>query len=92
MGGAYGSILALAERNSRLEDLPLWRVGLWGALGSFLVVGGVSLIMGNFPGFGMWSAITGLSGAFAAGQVALAKRGERQLMEGESPFMLELTE
>lgn len=89
MGGAYGGILALAERNRRIEDLPLWRVGLWGALGSFVVIGGVSVVMGDFPGFALWSAMTGLSGAFAAGQVALAKRGERHLVEGEDAFLLE---
>jgi hypothetical protein len=92
MGGAYGSILALAERNRRLEDLPLWRVGLWGALGSFVVIWGVSIVLGSFPGFAMWSAMTGLSGAFAAGQVALAKLGERQLGKGEDPFLLETTD
>ena len=45
MGSTFGGILALTERTTRLEDLSLWRVGLWGAIGSVLAVAGVSVVM-----------------------------------------------
>lgn len=90
MGCGFGGLLAFTERSRSLGDLALWRVALWGAIGGFLGAGVFGLYIGDLPPLGIWSGLTGLSAAFASGQVALAKRGERQSIEGEdTAFLLE---
>ena len=92
-GGTFAVILSIAERRHSLADLSLRRVALWGG------IGGIALILGFAPGF-LGSGISlqqmvtsyfiplvlnGLLGAgFAAGSVALARRGsEPKLIEGD---------
>ena len=82
MGGAFAGILSLTERHRRLEDLSLRRVALWGALGGLVLVGGASLAYGP-PNLVSWLVMTSLSAGLASGSVALAKRAERKLIEGD---------
>jgi len=68
-GLGFASLLAFAERRRTLRDLSLWRVGLWGMLGS----AAIPLLMGTDGSMG-W--LTGSLGAtFATASVALARRG-----------------
>jgi uncharacterized membrane protein YdcZ (DUF606 family) len=91
MGGAFAGLLAFTQRSRRLQDLSLWRIALWGAIGGFLAVGAISVIFSYFPSLGIWSSLTGLSAIFAAGHVGLAKRSERRVIEGdaEETYLLE---
>lgn len=68
-GVGFASLLSLAERRRALGELSLGRVALWGMLGS----AAVPLLMGADASMGV---LTGTLGAlFAAGSVALARRG-----------------
>jgi hypothetical protein len=81
MGSAFAVILTLTERNRRLEDLSLWRVALWGAIGGGLVGGFYELLA--TPGYWEVPIITALlSAGYASGSVAIAKRGDTPLIEG----------
>jgi hypothetical protein len=94
-GGAFAVVLSIAERRHTLEDLSLRRVALWGGVGGVLVLlptlpmvfsYGVPLI----PILGSL-AVDGLMGAgFATGSVALARRGDTKLIEGEEDSILSL--
>ena len=82
-GSVFAVILSVAERHRRLEDLSLARVALWGALGPVLIIGTMQLVFwGNFQ----WDQMLKMAlntGGFSAGTVALARRGESRLLEGE---------
>ena len=82
MGSGFAGILSLIERHKRLADLSLPRVALWGGFGGIVLLGGVSLVYG-LPNLVSWLVITFLSAGFASGSVALAKRADRKLIEGE---------
>lgn len=98
-GSSFAVILSIAERRRTLDQLSLKRVALWGGLGAIglflllvprLIAAGLPLewlvISYLFP-----LGLTGLLGAgFASGSVALARRGDANLIEGEeSPQLLE---
>lgn len=80
-GLGFAGLLALAERHSRVEELSLARVAVWGLLGS----AAIPLLMGTDASMG-W--VTGPMGAlFAAASVAIARRaapGEKS-MPNRSP-------
>jgi len=68
-GLGFAGLFSLGERRRTLRQLSLGRVALWGLLGS----AAIPLFMGTDGSMG-W--VTGLLGAtFAAGSVALARRG-----------------
>ena len=68
-GLGFAGLFSLGERRRTLRQLSLGRVALWGLLGGV----GIPLFMGTDGSMG-W--LTGLLGAtFAAGSVALARRG-----------------
>jgi hypothetical protein len=68
-GLGFAAMLSLAERRHSFRELSLGRVALWGMLGS----AGIPLLMGTDGSTG-W--LTGTLGAlFAAGSVAIARRG-----------------
>src|SRR5688572_32475072 len=70
-GTGFAALLAFSERAKKLTELSLWRVGLLGALGSVAI----PWLLGADKGEG-W--LTGTFGAaFAAGSVAIARRGAR---------------
>lgn len=86
-GAGFGTLLTIMERRRTLEELSLWRVGVWGALGGltvsalvlfavvYLVIGAESFL----PMFGSGAILLELvkAGAFGAGSAvgttALAK-------------------
>jgi len=82
MGSAFAGILSLTERHRRLGDLSLRRVALWGALGGLVFLGGFSLLYGP-PNLVSWLVMTSLSAGLASGSVALAKRADSKLIEGD---------
>ena len=68
-GLGFAGLFSLGERRRTLRQLSLGRVALWGLLGS----AAIPLLMGTDGSMG-W--LTGVLGAtFAAGSVALARRG-----------------
>jgi hypothetical protein len=72
-GLGFAALLSLAERRRKLRELSLARVALWGLLGS----AAVPWLMGADGSEG-W--LTGFLGAtFAAGSVAIARRGADRL-------------
>ena len=94
-GSTFAVILSIAERRHTLEDLSLRRVALWGG------IGGIALSLLLAPLFATSGAplgqillgfvIDSLTGAgFAAGSVALAKRADTQLIEGDDETVLRL--
>jgi len=83
MGSVSAGIFSLIERRRRLEDLSLRRVALWGAIGGFLATVAVNL---GTVGFVDWPAVWTIalvSAGFASGSVALAKRADNKLIEGD---------
>ena len=91
MGGAFAGILSLAERHRRLEDLSLWRVALWGALGG-LVFLGVGTLAIRPPELVSWLILPILTSGLGSGSVAIAKRAKTKLIEGEEDPRLSLEE
>ncbi len=90
-GSSFAVILTIAERQRALNQLSLWRVGLWGGIGGMaLVLSVVALVAGNGAPLGQvltfylpQLVIFGTLGAgFASGSVALAQREDKKLLEG----------
>jgi hypothetical protein len=82
-GSVFAVVLSIAERHRRLEDLSIPRMGLWGALAALLVAGGVQLA---FKGTLYWETLLILavfSGGLSSGSLALARRAEPKLIEGD---------
>ena len=81
-GSVFAVILSVAERHRRLEDLSIPRMGLWGALTALLIVGALQL---GFQGTLHWDLLSAalFTGTFSAGHVALAKRADTKLFEGD---------
>ena len=69
-GVLFGLLLAFAERRKTLRDLSLARVALWGALAAAVP----PLLTGAAAS--MAFILCPLGAAFAAGSIALARRGE----------------
>ena len=88
-GGAFGMILSAFERKKKLGDLSLKRIALMGGLVG--VLGGSALVA--IFGITLWIPIviltvTGVG--FASGTVALAKRSDTKLIEGEEESVVSL--
>ena len=82
-GSVFAVVLSITERHRRIEDLSIPRMGLWGALAASLVVGGIQL---GFLGSLHWETLLILavfSGGLSSGSLALAKRAETKLLEGD---------
>ena len=82
-GAVFAGVLALAERRRRLEELPVSRVALWGALGGLAVPAAVFVALRVVYGVNavylsalLSSAAVSLSlgAASAAGTLLLARR------------------
>jgi hypothetical protein len=87
-GGAFAVVLSIAERRHTLADLSLRRVALWGGIGGGSLVLATVLILSlaGIPMTGELFAIglTVLLGVgFGTGTVALAKRADTKLIEGD---------
>jgi membrane associated rhomboid family serine protease len=77
-GFGFALILSTTERRRSLQRLSLWRVALWGCLGS----AAIPLLMGADGSMG-W--LTGALGAvFATTSVTIARRGSR-MNDAQSP-------
>ena len=87
-GGAFAVILSITERRRRLEDLSLWRMALWGGLGGFLVAAAFSGSGGLIWDFVATMAFLGA--VSSAGTVAVARRGDPKLIEGDEDAGLSL--
>jgi hypothetical protein len=88
-GSVFAVILSVVERHHRLEDLSLRRVALWGGLSTLVVFGSYGLFFGHVN-WGMTVPLILSAGGFSAGTVAIAKRAERKLLEGEEESVLSL--
>ena len=87
-GGGFAVVLSIAERRHALVDLSLWRVALWGGIGGSLLILVTVLILSlvGSPMSGVLGALALnilLGAGFASGSVALAKRADTKLIEGE---------
>ena len=82
-GCAFGVILSLVERHKRLEDLSLWRMALWGGFGGFVMAGGLTLIYGRGLLWGFMTTIAVTGAVISSGTVAIAKRSDAKLIEGD---------
>lgn len=89
VGGSFAGILSLTERHRKLEDLSLRRVALWGAAGGLLVTIGMGFFYG-IPPWWFFAEISLLSAGFSSGSVALARRADTKLIEGEGESLLSL--
>ena len=68
-GFGFSAVLSIAERRNTLHDLALWRVALWGMLGS----AAIPMLIGANPDLAI---ISGSLGAlFAPASVAIGRRG-----------------
>lgn len=90
-GSLFAVILSVVERHHRLEDLSLRRVALWAGLATLLVSGSFDLFFGHVN---WWMTVPLIlsTGGFGAGTVAIAKRAERKLIEGEEESVPRLEE
>jgi len=82
LGSGFAGILSLTERHRTLGELSLPRVGLWGAIGGFLVTVAFNLVFGGTIYWGAVLTIALFSAGFSSGSVALAKRSDAKLIEG----------
>ena len=85
-GSGFGMILSVFERKKKLEELSLKRIALFGGLVGGL--GGLALVA--VFGITLWIPIVILTATgvgFASGTLALAKRSDTKLIEGEEESM-----
>ena len=68
-GLGFATLISFTERRHRLSDLSLWRVAVWGALGS----AAIPTLLGADRSEGWLTAILGA--LFASASVAVARRG-----------------
>lgn len=93
-GGSFASVLSIAERRHTLADLSLWRAALWGGIGgTLLIIVAVSIaaLVGASIGGGVLGGLAWfflLGAGCASGSVALAKRADRILLEGDEQQLL----
>ena len=90
-GGVFALALAIAERRRSIEQLSMWRVGAWGAIGGAALPAlgtALSILEGSIariaPQAAILFAITALLGALCAtGTVAIARRGATDALSVE---------
>ena len=84
-GSTFGVVLSVLERHKSLEEITLRRIALWGGLGGLAVVTMLSVLYGTLVFTYLTPVIlyTLLGIGSATGTVALARRGESKLLEGE---------
>ena len=83
-GSAFGVILSVLERHKSLEEITFKRIALWGGFGGLALLALLSALSGtvitNWPPV---ISFTVLGVGSATGTVALAKRADRNLIEGD---------
>lgn len=87
-GVVFATVLGIAGRHRRFDDLSLPRFAGWGAVAGMLA-GTVPFFLGSSNVRPIWllpvvviGSMTVLSAASAAGSLALARRAERQALPG----------
>lgn len=86
-GSVFAGVLIVTERRRKVEELSLWRVALWGAIGGSLAVGAANLLFAVSLLGPTIVTVALLSSGLASGTVAVAKKGnEQRLIEGEEPL------
>ncbi|MFG1691336.1 hypothetical protein ACGF5M_04200 [Gemmatimonadota bacterium] len=81
-GCSSATVLSIQEHHKQLEDLSLLRTALWGGFGGMLAAG--AFIFLTDPSLWPFVAILSLLGAgSSAGTVALARRADTKLIEGD---------
>jgi hypothetical protein len=90
LGSGFASILSLTERHRTLRELSLPRVGLWGAIGGFLFTVAFNLAFGGTIYWGAVLTVALFSAGFSSGSVALAKRSDAKVIEGDDESALSL--
>ena len=90
-GATFAVILSIVERRHTLEDLSLKRTALWGGIGGILLRAAVLpfVLPLGVPAYSLLLpfVVDGLTGAgFASGSVALARRADKNLIEGDEPL------
>jgi len=100
-GSSFAVILSITERRRSLHQLSLRRVALWGGIGGAMLalLAAPRVIGAGLPLNVLVSAyliplgLTGLLGAgFAAGSVAIARKGDQSLIEGDGGSVPSLEE
>ena len=86
-GSAFGAVFSVLERHKDLKEITYKRVGLWGVLGGLAVAAVLTAIYGTPIGFTFYTVLGIVS---ATGTVALAKRADTKLIEGEEDAVLSL--
>jgi len=84
-GSTFGVILSVLERQKSLEEITFKRIALWGGLGGLAVIALLSVLYGT-PVITYLSPVilyTLLGVGSATGTVALAKRADSKLIEGD---------
>ena len=79
----FAVIVIVAERHRRLEDLSIPRIGLWGALAVLLLTGGLELAVSGAMDWVTVLTLSVIAGGLSSGTVALAKRSNTNLLEGD---------
>jgi len=90
-GALFSAVLGIAERRGRLRELPLPRVGAWGAL-SGLLVGVLPFVLGTTStegpqwllGVAVIGSITLASGVSAVGSALVARMAKKRELRGAS--------
>ena len=81
-GCSSAVVLSIQEHHKQLEDLSLVRTALWGGFGGILAAG--ALVFLTDPSLWPFVAPLSLLGAgFSAGTVAIARRADTKLIEGD---------
>jgi hypothetical protein len=84
-GSTFGVILSVLERHKSLEEITFKRIALWGGLGGLAVIALLSVLYGTPVVTYLTPVIlyTLLGVGSATGTVALAKRADTKLIEGD---------
>jgi hypothetical protein len=79
-GSTFGAVLGVLERHKSLEEITFKRVALWGGLGG-LAVGALLTVLVGSPTGVIFYTVLGIGSA--TGTVALARRADTELIEGD---------
>ena len=86
-GSTFGALLSVLEGHKSLEEITFKRIAAWGGLGGLAVVALVSVLVGSPTGLIFYSV---LGVGSATGTVALAKRADTKLIEGDAEPLPEI--
>jgi hypothetical protein len=88
-GCAFGLVLTALEHRKKLEDLSFLRIALWGGIGGVVLAAITGPTVGGSI-LGPIIVFTLMGIGSATGTVALAKRSDTKLIEGDDEELLAL--